>query len=477
MVMGLGFALRGAAQGFGQGVIDEAARKREDALRAAEQAREDTIRQREREQELEDYERRRQDELEDYGLRRGDQLEDYDRTRGDTLADRDYEDDREDADVERNSRAIRGVLGRDQHETALNAAEYLIGRGMDPILAVGAVGNLLQESSLLPEHGEAKDGDGGASGGYGQWNGSRFDDLKAYADENERDWKDLDTQLDFLLWETENTEAANYQRIVDANPQTPEDAAELWSENFWRPGDPEVQNRRDYAKDIWAARNWEEYAAEALADPDGGLTGDAADAVGRALGLDVADAEAEGWKNIEGVRQADGSEIMHGTDPADGVFKPLPGNIVEAPPDDDGDSDGPTDWSQVDDSEFLDEIADRAETYLKGKVDGSIILPDQAADIAEWINNEVLAGRERGLSPSQAWAEVHATLIEDLQDGTYDGVDAAADAGSDTGETVEVPGVAVGSDGRYVVEDDADFDALPSGAEFVGPDGQIRKKP
>lgn len=124
-----------------------------------------------------------------------------------------------------------------------NRIGYVFGKllegGMEPHIAAGMVGNLVGESGAGLHTGAI--GDGGNAIGIGQWNGPRKRQLEKFAAARERPWTDLDTQVEFLLWERASSEAASW-RLVDA-ATTAREAAVLISNHVWRPGVPHLSRR------------------------------------------------------------------------------------------------------------------------------------------------------------------------------------------------------------------------------------------
>jgi hypothetical protein len=105
------------------------------------------------------------------------------------------------------------------------AFDYFVGQGLAPHQAAGIVGNLQGESGqgLNPLAMAPGDGrDGSDSIGIAQWNGTRAQALKDYAESKGVPWTDLTTQLQFLHSELQGPEAAAYKKVLSAT--TPEDA-------------------------------------------------------------------------------------------------------------------------------------------------------------------------------------------------------------------------------------------------------------
>lgn len=260
----LTFALAGAGAGLGRGIVDR-----------AEKAREDALRQVEREWHLSDEARRRGYDVEDrdlgyarddleYGRARSDRLSDYAMQRRDALSDEARGYAREDARVSRTADALGVAYGSGDDTARINldldggntryATQWLIERGYEPHIAAGLTGNLMQESG--PGLDTRAVGDNGNAFGAGQWNGPRRRALLQFAKERGAAADDLDTQLEFLDWEMNNTERGARDAIMAA--RTPEDAARIASEKFWRPGVPHIERRQSYARQVF----------EALADPE-----------------------------------------------------------------------------------------------------------------------------------------------------------------------------------------------------------------
>ncbi|MEZ5716571.1 MAG: phage tail tip lysozyme [Paracoccaceae bacterium] len=124
----------------------------------------------------------------------------------------------------------------------------LIAAGIEPHIAAGMVGNGMVEAG--PGLHTAAVGDGGNALGMFQWNGVRKRALEDFAAGRGKPATDLDTQIDFLLHEIRTTEAGAWARIRQA--KTPEEAAQLFSDLFERPGIPHNERRIAHARDIWA---------------------------------------------------------------------------------------------------------------------------------------------------------------------------------------------------------------------------------
>lgn len=117
-------------------------------------------------------------------------------------------------------------------------------RGLTEAQAKGVVANMIVESDgLQPGVNEYAPVVPGSRGGYGlnQWTGPRRRQFEAFAADRGTALDDVDTQLDFTMWELQNTERNAFNALQSA--QTPMDAARIYSEKFLRPGIPNSERR------------------------------------------------------------------------------------------------------------------------------------------------------------------------------------------------------------------------------------------
>lgn len=122
--------------------------------------------------------------------------------------------------------------------------------GLPDHVAAGLVGNLMQESG--PGIDPAAVGDSGAAFGAAQWNGPRKAAYMKYATSRGADPTDFDTQIDYLLAEGKGSERGAWDAIMQAG--TPEDAARIASDRFWRPGTPHNERRMGFARAVYDNR-------------------------------------------------------------------------------------------------------------------------------------------------------------------------------------------------------------------------------
>ena len=123
----------------------------------------------------------------------------------------------------------------------------LVARGIPLHIAQGMAANMMAESRLDPGINEIAPLVPGSRGGWGlnQWTGPRRRQFEAFAQERGVGFDDLDTQLDFTLWELQNTERGAWNALQGA--QDPREAARIYSEQFLRPGIPHLDRRLAYA--------------------------------------------------------------------------------------------------------------------------------------------------------------------------------------------------------------------------------------
>lgn len=117
-------------------------------------------------------------------------------------------------------------------------------RGIPRHVAIGIAGNMAVESAgFQTDVNEFAPVVPGSRGGYGlnQWTGPRRRQYEAFAADRGAPTSDLGTQLDFTVWELQNTEASAGKALMGA--QSPEDAARIYSEKFLRPGVPHMDRR------------------------------------------------------------------------------------------------------------------------------------------------------------------------------------------------------------------------------------------
>ncbi len=147
----------------------------------------------------------------------------------------------------------------------------LVQRGIPLHIAQGMVANMMAESRLDPGINEIAPLVPGSRGGYGlnQWTGPRRRQFEAFAQDRGVPFDDLETQLDFTLWELQNTERGAWEALRGAND--PLEAARIYSERFLRPGIPHMDRRLAYASQFSGMQPQERPNALAQNEPMNGF--------------------------------------------------------------------------------------------------------------------------------------------------------------------------------------------------------------
>ena len=128
------------------------------------------------------------------------------------------------------------------------AIDFLIKQGFTANQAYGIVGNLMQESSMLPS------ADNGSHHGLAQWDklpDGRWEQLVAFANANGSDPENRATQMAFLVHELQTTEHDNWLKVLQhATNGTPEEYAHYFDMFVERSGGAETANRQAYARQL-----------------------------------------------------------------------------------------------------------------------------------------------------------------------------------------------------------------------------------
>ena len=126
----------------------------------------------------------------------------------------------------------------------------LLARGVSLPVAQGIVANMKAESNLQPGINEISPVVPGSRGGFGlnQWTGPRRVAYEQFAAERGAPLDDLQTQLDFTMYELQGPEKAAYAALQGV--QDPIEAARIYSERFLRPGIPNMNKRLGYAAEL-----------------------------------------------------------------------------------------------------------------------------------------------------------------------------------------------------------------------------------
>jgi len=160
------------------------------------------------------------------------------------------------ADQTRQHAALAGA------SAARDAYQFFVNRGYSKEAAAGIVGNLVFESGMRP----TVPGDAGTSFGLAQWHAERFDALKQFAQAKGADWRNPQTQLEFVDYELRHGESVAGGLLRTAT--TPEQAAAVFAQAYERPKGVDYSGRQNIAKSLYdgtasdgsggpGARSWE----------------------------------------------------------------------------------------------------------------------------------------------------------------------------------------------------------------------------
>ncbi len=124
--------------------------------------------------------------------------------------------------------------------------------GLTQTAAIGIVANLKAESNLDPT---VKQGGGGPGRGLAQWEkGGRYDtdriNLKDFAKKRGTPWEDLDTQIDFILYEL--SKHPEYRRVKAEinNADNIEEAVIIFLKKYEKAGIPHTDKRLKYGREL-----------------------------------------------------------------------------------------------------------------------------------------------------------------------------------------------------------------------------------
>ena len=134
-----------------------------------------------------------------------------------------------------------------------NAAyAFFVGKGLSSVQAAGIVGNLIQESTVLPSASEP----GGPGRGIaqwssgGRWNSTYHDNLAWYAAQHGMSTSSLTTQLDFVWYELENFSAYGLGRLRSAS--TVASAVEVFETDYEACGACSQSRRISFAEEVYS---------------------------------------------------------------------------------------------------------------------------------------------------------------------------------------------------------------------------------
>jgi len=128
---------------------------------------------------------------------------------------------------------------------------FFVNNGFNPEQAAGWVGNFAVESTVNIDPTAYNPNDVGAEAfGIAQWRKERYDALRAWAGETAQDYRTLETQLGFVLYELEGSERTAATNI--RSTRTVEDAARTIDLLYERSDGTKREVRVTYARDALA---------------------------------------------------------------------------------------------------------------------------------------------------------------------------------------------------------------------------------
>lgn len=123
-------------------------------------------------------------------------------------------------------------------------------KGFTAEATAGIMGNMQQESGIDPTVNQSG---GGPAKGIVQWEGSRFTNMKAFAQQRGKDWTDLDSQLEFVYKELKELPKSYWNRANCSgfeefmNCKDAKNATYIFETAFERAGKPNMEKRYEYA--------------------------------------------------------------------------------------------------------------------------------------------------------------------------------------------------------------------------------------
>lgn len=120
----------------------------------------------------------------------------------------------------------------DNRTTEQKIWDFLKANGYTDIQTAAIIGNLYQESGLNPSRVEYGTGEGI---GLVQWSFGRKQQLKDYCSAKGVDWKDLNSQLEFLVKELNSSQFHKKHKTTFNNPYSVDQATEAFCWGFERP--------------------------------------------------------------------------------------------------------------------------------------------------------------------------------------------------------------------------------------------------
>jgi hypothetical protein len=129
---------------------------------------------------------------------------------------------------------------------------FFLANGLTPNQAVGVIGNFAAESNLNPGAYNPNDV-GKPAFGLAQWRASRYSELRMFSGENDLDYKTLEAQLQFTIYELNKYPYLGYSQLKSSS--TVYEATKIFEEKFERPQPGTFNKRLSYAKQAFEEYN------------------------------------------------------------------------------------------------------------------------------------------------------------------------------------------------------------------------------
>lgn len=123
-------------------------------------------------------------------------------------------------------------------------------KGFTAEATAGIMGNMQQESGIDPT---VNQNGGGPAKGIVQWEGARFTNMKAFAQQRGKDWTDLDSQLEYVYKELRELQNVYWKKANCSgfeefkNCKDAKNATYIFETAFERAGKPNMEKRYEYA--------------------------------------------------------------------------------------------------------------------------------------------------------------------------------------------------------------------------------------
>lgn len=161
--------------------------------------------------------------------------------------------------TEQPKQAVKSIVKPKELTKEQHIYNRLVKGGLTSTAAIGIIANLKAESELDPT---IKQYGGGPGRGLVQWEkGGRFDtdriNLVDFAKKKGTNWSDLDTQIDFILYELDkHPEYIRVKKLLNS-AKSVEETTNIFLRKYEKAGIPHTGKRLKYAEELKSlAKNW-----------------------------------------------------------------------------------------------------------------------------------------------------------------------------------------------------------------------------